>query len=96
MSDSDPYRFKLYVAGKTTIGSLRAIANFRRIGQSLPENYTLEVIDIFQEPDRALADRIVATPTLIKDAPPPRFKIVGDLSTRMAQLDELLNLSGDA
>lgn len=92
MTHSDTYQFKLYIAGATTVASLRALANFKRLSQTLQSRYTLEVIDIFKEPGRALADRIVATPTLVKDAPPPRFKIVGDLSNRKAQVDALLGL----
>lgn len=92
MTEDDDYRFKLYVAGADTAGSLRAIANFKRLSELyLGKHYRLEVIDIVQSPERAFADHIVATPTLVKDAPPPRFKIVGDLSTRQQQVNELFS-----
>lgn len=40
----------------------------------------LEVIDVFERPDLAESEHILATPTLIRRYPPPRRKIVGDLS----------------
>ena len=58
-----------------------------------PDNCRVEVIDICKEPERAVADRIIATPTLVKDFPPPRFKIVGDLSQRFEQVSELFGLT---
>jgi circadian clock protein KaiB len=76
------YSLRLYVTG-TTPSSLRAIQNLREICEEcLPDRYELEVVDIYQQPERARQDQIVAAPTLVKQAPLPRKLIIGDLSER--------------
>jgi circadian clock protein KaiB len=44
--------------------------------------YQLEVIDILEHPQLAEDERILATPTLIKQLPPPLRRVIGDLSNR--------------
>jgi circadian clock protein KaiB len=46
----------------------------------LPGKYTIEVIDLVQNPQLAKGDQIVAIPTLVRKLPQPIRKIVGDLS----------------
>lgn len=76
------YVLRLYVTGKTP-NSLRAIANLKELcDQYLPGRYDLQVIDIYQQPTLAEEDQIVATPTLVKELPPPLRKLIGDLSDR--------------
>ncbi len=73
---------QLYVTGSTT-QSLRALANIKSICEEhLTGRYDLEVIDIYQEPDRARAAQIFAVPTLIKRLPEPLRRFIGDLSDR--------------
>ncbi|MCP5419505.1 MAG: circadian clock protein KaiB [Gammaproteobacteria bacterium] len=94
MSDELGYQFKLYISGEVSASSLRAIANFDRIrALYFQGECQVEIIDIHSDPERAIADRIIATPTLVKVFPPPRFKIVGDLSKRFDQVSELLSLA---
>ncbi len=58
-----------------------AIANLNRICKDqLADAYRLEIIDVLKQPELAEADRILATPTLIKELPPPLRRIIGDLS----------------
>ena len=74
------FKFRLYVAGDT-LNSMQALANLTALcGMYLRDRHTIEVVDVFREPKRALADRILMTPTLIKLAPTPRQRIVGTLS----------------
>jgi len=74
------YRLRLFVTG-TTPKSARAIQNIRTIcEQHLQGRYDLEVIDIYQHPERVKADQIVVTPTLVKQFPLPLRKLIGDLS----------------
>ena len=76
------YQLKLYIAGQS-VGSQRASANIRRImEEELPGDYALEVVDIMQDPQLAEQNRIVATPALIKEAPAPARRVIGDLSDR--------------
>lgn len=82
---------RLFVAGRT-MRSERAIANMRRlIDQSLAQyECSLTIINVIDEPQLAEAERIIATPTLIKDQPLPSRRIIGDLSGA----DEVLDILG--
>lgn len=74
------HRLRLYVAGSSP-RSLRAVRDVKRVCESkLAGRYNLEVVDIYQEPRRAAEDRIVAIPTLIKQAPGMVRRMIGDLS----------------
>jgi circadian clock protein KaiB len=73
---------KLYVTGATQRAET-AIANLRRIcEQELGGQYQLEIIDVLEHPQLAEDDKILATPTLIKQLPPPLRKVIGDLSDK--------------
>ena len=76
------YVLRLYVTG-TTPRSSRSILNIRRFCEErLSGRYNLEVIDIYQQPELAKDEQIIATPTLIKMLQKPLRKMVGDLSDR--------------
>lgn len=89
MSTQAPYRFRLYVAGDAE-NSLAAIANLRDIcDRLLPARHQIELIDVLQEPMRALADGVFITPMLVKLTPSPVRKIIGSLSNRLTVLQTL-------
>jgi circadian clock protein KaiB len=70
----------LYVAGSTPRATT-AIENLRRICEKdLKGRYDLQVIDVLKNPELAEQDKILATPTLIKQLPPPLRRVIGDLS----------------
>jgi circadian clock protein KaiB len=74
------YVLRLYVSG-STLKSAQAVENIKRIcEQHLKNRYDLEVIDIYQQPNLARDEQIVAVPTLIKRLPPPQRRLIGDLS----------------
>ncbi len=74
------YLLKLYVTGKTP-RSQQAIANLRRICDTeLAGQYEMIVIDILERPQLAEDEKILATPTLVKELPMPIRRIIGDLS----------------
>jgi circadian clock protein KaiB len=74
------YVLRLFIAGMTP-RSRRAIENIKRIcEQELENRYELEIIDIYQQPELAATDQIIAAPTLIKKLPLPLRKVIGDLS----------------
>ena len=50
--------------------------------EELKGEYELEIIDVLEQPEAAETDRILATPTLIKQLPPPLRRVIGDLSDR--------------
>lgn len=77
---SQTYNLRLYVAGQTP-KSLAAVANLKKICEDhLAERYTIEVIDLTQNPQLAAGDQILAVPTLVRRLPQPLKKIIGDLS----------------
>jgi circadian clock protein KaiB len=70
--------------------SLRAIEAVRAIcNEHLEGRHELEIIDVYQQPDRISEDQVVAIPTLVKYEPAPRRWIVGDMSDRQRLLDGL-------
>lgn len=72
--------FVLYIAGDT-VRSQRAIANLRRIGEErFGGRYKLSIIDVHADPVRAERDRILTTPTLIKQSPGAARRVTGDLT----------------
>ncbi len=74
------YVLRLYVTG-TTPQSIRAIANVRNICEKyLHGYYRLDIIDLYQEPELAQEEQIIAAPTLIKQLPHPMRRILGDMS----------------
>jgi circadian clock protein KaiB len=76
------YVLSLFVSG-STLKSAQAVENIKRIcDQHLKNRYDLEVIDIYQQPNLARDEQIVAVPTLIKRLPPPLRRLIGDLSNR--------------
>jgi circadian clock protein KaiB len=84
MSDepnADRYILKLYVTGRSPRAQ-RAIDNLRRLCKDELEGcYELEIIDILEHPQLAEDERILATPTLVKQLPPPLRRVIGDLSS---------------
>ena len=70
---------RLYVSGQA-LNSRAAIRNLESLRAALSPQAAVEVIDVREHPDLAEADRILATPTLVRRAPEPVRKIIGDLS----------------
>ena len=84
-----PYVFKLYVAGQTA-RSRQAVANLQRICQEkLGGRCECIIIDVLEQPKLAEADRIIATPVLLKVSPPPASRLLGDLGDLDRVIDAL-------
>ena len=80
-SDLDKkYLLKLYVTGDTP-RSDRAISNLKELcEENFPNNYKIIIINVLKQPDIAEKEKIIVTPTLIKESPLPQVRIIGDLS----------------
>lgn len=77
---AESYMLRLYVAGQTA-RSVAAFGNLTRICEEhLEGRYTIEVIDLLENPQLAEGDQILAIPTLVRRLPPPIRKLIGDLS----------------
>lgn len=73
-------RLRLYVAGNAP-NSLTAVANARSICEEhFSSRHELEIVDLLAHPQRALADGIIVTPTLLKLSPAPAQRLIGNLS----------------
>jgi len=80
---------RLYVSGASP-KSLEAIVNIKAIcDANLSGRYELEVIDIYQQPDRAAGDQVVAAPTLVRYVPLPLRRLIGTLSNNRQVLRAL-------
>jgi circadian clock protein KaiB len=74
------FKFVLYVAGGSPYSSA-AVSNLRKLCvEHLQEQHEFEIVDVLCDPKRALADKVVLTPTLVKLSPGPVQRIVGTLS----------------
>ncbi|MFP4129915.1 MAG: circadian clock KaiB family protein [Halorhodospira sp.] len=81
---SDKPVLRLYIAGRTPAAD-RAIRNLEQLLEDAygdEVGYDLQVIDILERPQLAEDERILATPVVIKELPPPVRRVVGDLSER--------------
>jgi circadian clock protein KaiB len=81
MSRPAQYKFRLFIAGDAH-NSAQAVANLAALcREHLLNRHDVEIVDVFRQPKRALAEGIFMTPTLVKLAPSPApKKIVGTLS----------------
>jgi circadian clock protein KaiB len=79
----------LYIAGDSP-NSATARANLRAVITRHPERQVnLKIVDVLKDPERALRDRVLVTPTMIKATPPPERRVVGNLSNEAALLAAL-------
>ncbi len=80
---------RLYIAGSAP-NSVLATANLQAICEEYLNNiHKLEIIDILEQPLRALADGVLVTPSLFKLLPLPGANIVGNLSEKCKVLRAL-------
>lgn len=84
------YRFRLYISGEA-VNSTQALANLQALcREQLAGRCNIDIVDVISEPERALEDGILMTPTLLRLAPTPLREIIGTLSdseTVMQALD---------
>ena len=75
-------RLRLFITGQTPRAK-RALTNLHRIcSEELGGKYELEIIDVLEHPQLAEDEKILATPTLIRELPLPPRRVIGDLSDR--------------
>ncbi len=74
------WTFSVYVTDSSP-RSLNALQNLTALCEThFPGRYTIEVVDLLKVPERARADSIVAVPTVVRTAPVPVRRVIGDLS----------------
>lgn len=74
------YVLRLYLAGSSvrSLASVSAVKAFCE--EYLRGRYELEVVDLFQQPERAQDAQVIAAPTLVKEVPLPLRRLIGDLT----------------
>lgn len=83
------FEFRLYIAGDAQ-NSVEALGNLHDIcNRILPDRHHIEVVDVFRDPKRALADGIFMTPALVRLNPAPVRRIIGTLSQTQTVLQAL-------
>jgi len=74
------FQLILYIAGQTP-KSIAAFSNIKKYAEEhLAGKYSIEIIDLLENPMLAEGDQILAVPTLVRKVPEPIRKIIGDLS----------------
>ena len=74
------YFFRLSVTGRAH-RSQAAESNLRELCRTLAsDDYEVEEIDTEESPERAASDHVMVTPTVLRIAPPPLLRVIGDLS----------------
>ena len=95
MSQEDTkYLFKLYVAGMTR-DRRDDISRIEQMMMKVVDDFTLEVIDVLENPSLAEENHVLATPTIVKELPEPVTKIIIDLENLdsiKAGLNSILNI----
>ena len=71
---------QLYVSGMSP-KSMEAIENIKRLcDEHLRDAFELEIIDIYKNPEAAMAQHIVFSPSLIKKFPEPKKILIGTMA----------------
>lgn len=79
-AENVPIRIALYVTGSTprSLNAIEAVKGF--LEERIPNNHSLEIIDVTKDPAMAAVNRVVATPTTVKTHPPPQRRMIGDIT----------------
>jgi len=75
------FHITIFIAGEETAQARRSVETLGRIlDEQLPGRYELEVVDVIAHPARAEKERILATPTIVRQLPPPARRIIGEIA----------------
>lgn len=78
--DENSYKLRLFITGASP-NSTRAVDNLKNFCETyMKDNYRLEIIDVYQQPDMAELEQIIALPLLIKKGPGMERRLIGDMS----------------
>ncbi len=73
------YVFKLFLSGGTSRSEkLIEILN-NLLKDELGDQHSLEIIYVTKNPELAAREKVICTPTLIKQLPPPPRRLIGHL-----------------
>lgn len=76
----ETYVLRLYIA-QNNFRSVQALKSIQKLcDQYLNGRYQLEIIDIYENPERLEEEQIFAIPTLVKELPLPLQRLIGDMT----------------
>jgi circadian clock protein KaiB len=79
----------LFVSGAAP-SSIRAVRRLRELcDRHAPAGYDLDVVDIYQQPDKVASRGVLAVPTLIRELPLPVRVMIGDFTDEQRMLATL-------
>ena len=79
-NDHVSYKLRLFITGASP-NSTRAVDNLKAFCEkNLTDNYTLEIIDVYQQPSIAEKEQIIALPLLITTGAETNRRLIGDMS----------------
>ena len=85
------YKFKLYIV-KDNPSSRILIEQIKYVFQNiLKDGYYIDIVDILEHPELAVKDKVIASPTLIKEFPYPQKRLIGQFNDKK-KLTSGLNL----
>lgn len=83
------YEIKLFIAGDTP-NSQKAVNDLNSVlKEKLGDDFVLEVVNVFINPREAEEEGVFATPTVKKVSPPPKKRVIGNLSDKKKVIDGL-------
>jgi circadian clock protein KaiB len=58
------------------------VANVRAFCESEALSFEIEVVDLYEHPERAQPANVIVSPTLVRAQPPPVVLLFGDMSDK--------------
>ena len=83
------FELQLYVTGQYGKSAIVVDGIKAMLAGLLDMEYSLRVVDVLENPESAIDNQVFATPTLLRCAPPPTRKVMGDLSDQSRVLTAL-------
>lgn len=97
MSEQIKFNLKIYLVGVTPENQDMILGFQDQLNEKFGnDTYRLEVIDVLEQPELAEADKILATPTIIRSLPAPIKKFILDLNDASSRLVALDLISEDS
>lgn len=76
------YKFKVFTNPQKEVGQ-KALKNLKDFCEEyIPDNYSIEIVDIFNSPEKAFENKIFASPTIVRETPQPEKRVIGSLSNK--------------
>jgi len=83
------WTFRLYVAGHAPRYEAARLHLKQLCEERFAGNYSIEVVDLLEHPEKARSDNVIAIPMLERVSPEPVVRIIGDLSDKQSVLGAL-------